>query len=505
MDVFTYLAIGLFAFVIMIWYRRTTKSSFHSPPGPRPLPLVGNTFTLDFGRMHLTFAKFAELYGKIFKLTILGQEIIVINDIAMLRKAFQGEEFIDVFSDRPDNFFAKYFLFDSDIAFGKANQRLYMLRKMLHKGFKVFGEGVGRFEYQVNDELDRLVAELHTHSSKDIDICPLLKKSFSNWMSSLITGQKASPFDTEIIWDLNESLNTLGTGGTNLLSTLMPSLRFLPGKFRTVYRNSINARDRLLQRFYYIHDNESHTAGKEAGGLLAALIQMQREKNQHAGYEIVSDLRGLIIDIFFAGLDTTLTALMNSFALLLKYSECKAKICSEIDIIIGKSRSPSLDDRKNMPYTKAFLMEVLRYTTISPIAIPHVCIKDVIFEGYNIKKGAVLFPNLWFIHHDEKLWHDPWNFRPERFLESNGELLPADHDLRKAWVPFSFGRRACPGETLAMSRSFLYLTRILQEFNITPPSSGCKPNVDPRCYPPGTVLCVEEYLCKVVHRSTSDG
>ena len=133
MDVFTYLAIGLFAFVIMLWYRRITKSSFHSPPGPRPLPLVGNMFTLDFSRMHLTFAKLAELYGKIFKLTILGKEIIVINDITMLRKALQGEEFIDVFSDRPDNFAAKYILFDSDIAVGKANQRLYILRKCYTK------------------------------------------------------------------------------------------------------------------------------------------------------------------------------------------------------------------------------------------------------------------------------------------------------------------------------------------------------------------------------------
>ena len=156
-----------------------------------------------------------------------------------------------------------------------------------------------------------------------------------------------------------------------------------------------------------------------------------------------------------------------------------------------------------MPYTKAFIMEVHRYVSEVPLAVPHSCTRDVTFEGYHIKKDTVIFPNLWFIHNDEKLWTDPWNFRPERFVDSNGELLQADHDLRKAWVPFSFGRRACPGETLAMTRTFLYLTRILQEFDITPPSSGCIPNVDPRCYPPAGVICVEEYLCKLVPRCTS--
>ena len=150
-------------------------------------------------------------------------------------------------------------------------------------------------------------------------------------------------------------------------------------------------------------------------------------------------------------------------------------------------------------------MEVNRYATEIPTAVPHVCSKDVIFEGYHIKKGTVLFPNLWFIHHDEKLWHDPWNFRREGFLDSNRELLAVDHNLRKAWVPFSLGRRACPGETLAMTRTFLYLTRILQEFDITPPSSSRIPNADPRWYPPGAVLRVEEFLCKLVPRCITDG
>ena len=248
----------------------------------------------------------------------------------------------------------------------------------------MFGEGVARFEYQVNDELDRLVAELNTHSRKDIDISRLLKTSFANWMSSLIKGQKANHSDAEIIWNFNESMNSFGNRGANLLLNQLPSLRFLPGKLGTLYRKGINARDRLLQRFYYIHEGESNALKKEAGGLLAVLIQMQRDKNQQAGYEVIKDLRGLLLDIFFAGLDTTLTALMNSFALLLVYPECKTNLITEIDRVIGKARPQSLDDRKDMPYTKAFLMEVLRYTTEVPTALPHVCRRDVMFEGYHI-------------------------------------------------------------------------------------------------------------------------
>ena len=231
---------------------------------------------------------------------------------------------------------------------------------------------------------------------------------------------------------------------------------------------------------------------------------MQTEQNLQAGYEMVSDLRGLILDIFVAGTDTTYSALVNSFALLLKYPECKKKIMAEVDSIVGNSRPPSLEDRRNMPYTEAFVLEVHRYTSEAPLGIPHMCKKDVDFEGYRIKKKSIVFPNIWFIHHDAKVWYDPWNFRPERFLDATGELLPTDHELRKACIPFSIGRRACPGKTLAMTRTFLYLTRIIQEFDIKPPSSGHIPNVDPRYYSPGVVIRVEEYLCQVIPRHISE-
>ena len=55
-------------------------------------------------------------------------------------------------------------------------------------------------------------------------------------------------------------------------------------------------------------------------------------------FEIVSDIRGLLLDIFFAGLDSTLTAMLNSFPLFFVNPECKTKICTEIDRVNGKVR-----------------------------------------------------------------------------------------------------------------------------------------------------------------------
>ena len=504
MDVLTSLAICVMFLMALIGFKKTRKTRLCPPPGPWPLPFVGNVLSMDTRRMHLTFYELSQKYGKIFTVSLLGEDIVVINDINMLRKAFLGDEYGDVFDDRPHTFTTKYILFDVDITLGRANKVTYALRKMLHKGLKVFGDGVARFELQVSEELDRLVMEFNTQTGKDFDMCLSLKKSFANWMSTLATGQKAKENDSKIIWDFNGSAVALGAPGTNILLTTMPIFRFLPGYLGRVYRDCVNDRDRVLRRFFNLNDNESHVFIEEADGLVGKLLEMQTEQNLQAGYEMVSDLRGLILDIFVAGTDTTYSALVNSFALLLKYPECKKKIMAEVDSIVGISRPPSLEDRRNMPYTEAFILEVHRYTSEAPLGIPHMCKKDVDFEGYRIKKKSIVFPNIWFIHHDAKVWHDPWNFRPERFLDATGELLPTDHELRQACIPFSIGRRACPGKTLAMTRTFLYLTRIIQEFDIKPPSSGHIPNVDPRYYSPGVVIRVEEYLCQVIPRHISE-
>ena len=59
-------------------------------------------------------------------------------------------------------------------------------------------------------------------------------------------------------------------------------------------------------------------------------------------------------------------------------------------------------------------------------------VRDVEFEGYCIPKGSILFGCFWSANHDETIWIDPWNFRPERFLDDKGKLLSVDHKLRKS-------------------------------------------------------------------------
>lgn len=129
-----------------------------------------------------------------------------------------------------------------------------------------------------------------------------------------------------------------------------------------------------------------------------------------------------------------------------------------------------------MPYTEALIAETLRYSSIAPIGI-HRALKAQEFRGYMIPKDTLLIQNLYFIHHDPRVWGDPENFRPERFLSPDGKTFKK-HD---ALMPFSTGRRQCLGESLARDSLFLFTTNIFQrfwvEFDRNGPDHGFEPKV----------------------------
>ena len=67
-----------------------------------------------------------------------------------------------------------------------------------------------------------------------------------------------------------------------------------------------------------------------------------------------------------------------------------AKIQEEIDRVIGRHRSPCMQDRTHMPYMDAVLHEIQRYIDLAPTSVPHAVNCDVKFRNYLIPKVRLL-------------------------------------------------------------------------------------------------------------------
>ena len=67
-----------------------------------------------------------------------------------------------------------------------------------------------------------------------------------------------------------------------------------------------------------------------------------------------------------------------------------AKIQEEIDRVIGRHRSPCMQDRTHMPYMDAVLHEIQRYIDLAPTSVPHAVNRDVKFRNYLIPKVTLV-------------------------------------------------------------------------------------------------------------------
>lgn len=195
-------------------------------------------------------------------------------------------------------------------------------------------------------------------------------------------------------------------------------------------------------------------------------------------------------DLFSAGTETTATAIRWAVLFFLYHPEVQERMREEMSDVIGSSKFPNMENREDLPYCEAVVTEVLRCSNIVPLSVPHGVVCDTYFRGYFIPKDAIIVPNLDSVLHDPDMFPDPEEFRPDRFINDQGEFVN-----NEALIPFSSGRRICLGESLARMELFLFLTCMVQRFQFLPEVNSPLPS---RKGILGITRSPEPYLCRIL-------
>ncbi|KAM9542431.1 cytochrome P450 2J2-like [Guaruba guarouba] len=172
------------------------------------------------------------------------------------------------------------------------------------------------------------------------------------------------------------------------------------------------------------------------------------------------------LDLFLTGTETTATAIRWALLYMATYPHIQEKVQLEINTVIGQSRQPTMADKENMPYTSAVLSEVLRMSNVVPLGVPRTSTSDTTLAGFHLPKGTTVMTSLTSIMFDKNVWETPDTFNPDHFLD-NGQ-----YRRREAFLPFSAGKRACPGEQLARTELFIFFTALLQKFTFQAPEAA---------------------------------
>ncbi|XP_057164836.1 cytochrome P450 2C21 isoform X2 [Ursus arctos] len=264
----------------------------------------------------------------------------------------------------------------------------------------------------------------------------------------------------------HEDLLISSTSWMQLYNAFPLLIHYLPGSHHVLFKNIANQFKFIMEKIK--EHQESLDFNNPRDFIDYFLIKIEKEKHNKQSEFTMDNLVVTIWDVFSAGTETTSTTLRYGLLLLLKYPEVTAKAQEEIHRVVGRHRSPCMQDRSRMPYTDAVLHEIQRYIDLVPNGMPHAVTQDIKFREYFIPKGTTILVSLTSVLHDDKEFPNPDRFDPGHFLDENGNFKKSDY-----FMPFSAGKRACVGEGLARMELFLLLTNILQHFTL-------KPLVDPK-------------------------
>jgi len=132
---------------------------------------------------------------------------------------------------------------------------------------------------------------------------------------------------------------------------------------------------------------------------------------------------------------------------------------------------------------------------IAPLPLPRQTLCDTRVGGYDIPAHTAVIPNVWAAHMDPAVWDEPEKFNPGRFLDDKGEVT----SKRDHMIAFSLGKRACMGELLARQMLYLFVTGVLQNFNVLPPEGQTRIQYTPRLQ---TIIFPIGYKFRIVPRDT---
>lgn len=462
-------AISIIIHDIYLWSRL--------PPGPLPLPFIGNKFDIPKSKPWLQFEQWSKKYGPIFTIWIGRKPTLIISDPQVA---------VDLMEKRS----AKYSSRPRMVVMGEVyNGNASILTQPYGKGWSVRRK-------LLHQALNPKALELYkpTQEAEAARLCFSLLEDSSRWEKELerftssvvfcvAYGHRIDSLDARVISDrfrFMHNMASLNVPGRYLAESL-PLLAKFPTvlapwikEVRAMGDEEVRANMALLQM---VKDDIATAAPEMVPNSLCKLLLELRESEhvplseKHFSYIPAS--------LFGAGSDTTASTLCSAFLALVTHPSVLRAAQQELDTVAGTERTPYFSDKARLPYMNALCKEILRWRPVAVLGgTPHASTEDDEYKGFHIPSGTTILGNSWSINLNDEYYPQPNKFDPARFLMAeelravgiSEQPYPSKtaHPSKMGHSSFGWGRRICPGAELASNSLFIALAKLLWAYDILP-------------------------------------
>ncbi|KIK65636.1 hypothetical protein GYMLUDRAFT_240140 [Collybiopsis luxurians FD-317 M1] len=465
LDAFTILDICCAVLSLLILRQIIGPKPSQLPPGPKGLPLVGNVLDMPSEKEWETFAQWGDEFGDICSVTVLGQPLIILNSAKVAVDLLDKRS--SIYSDRPSLQMAGELCgWKNTLVLLPYGDRFKRFRRLFHN---LIGSQATMRKFYPAEELEtkkflrRILAEpdqLQRHVRKTVGAV-VLRISHGYEVQ-----EQKDPFVT-LANAATEQFSLASSTGQFLVDCI-PALKYVPewvpgAGFKKKAKEFAATLSELVERPHSFVKQQIN-AGTAHVSFTSSMLESKQLTEEEE-----FDLKWSAASLYSGASDTSVSSIYSFFLAMALYRDVALKAQAEIDAVVGNDRLPTFADREYLPYVDALVKEVFRWNVVTPLAVPHRAVQDDFYDGYFIPKGSLLIPNLWQLTHDPRVYHNPMEFKPERYL---ADALAAEGLGRKVEphpreTCFGFGRRICPGQHLADSSVFIACAMSLAVFDIT--------------------------------------
>jgi cytochrome P450 len=404
------------------------------PPGPK-VPAALQTVA-TWTRPTSGMLRARERYGKRFTVQVLGQApFVILSDPQDIKEVFQAP---------PD---------------------------VLHpgEGARILEPIVGPNSVILLDEAPHLeqrklmLPAFHGESMQRLEdlMCELTEREIESWPTDqpVVLHERLQRLTLEIVLravfglDRGATLDRLRELLTQVLQFAENPISLLPFAQRMLAgRGPMGRLERLGEEAdRLIFELIDERRGEDEGGpdVLALLLSARHEDNSPMSD---AELRDELVTALVAGHETTASQLSWGFEMLSRNPRVVERLASEFE------------DGGDDAYLSATIQEIMRRKPVLMNAEPRLVKKRVEIGGMSYPPGVVLIASAFLVHHDPEVYPDPYSFRPERFMESEGGQAPGTY----TWLPFGGGRRRCLGASFAMLEMKIVLRAVIERNMLYP-------------------------------------
>ncbi|XP_067356540.1 cytochrome P450 2F2-like isoform X1 [Channa argus] len=476
---------------LLLFLNRKAKNF---PPGPRPIPILGNLLHLNLENPVADLQRLTKRYGNVFTLFMGPKPMVVISGFQVIKEALVNKA--ADFSGRPQGLLINHALQVkapglalADYSSGWREQRRFGLMALRN-----FGLGKQSMEHRILGEIHLITQVLEQSLGKTTNLHLLFHKAASNIICQVLFARQFDyddefmEFFTVYFSETSKILN----GFWGMIYDSVPMLRCLPLPFQKVFKLFKMARERYSK---ILADSKvTRVPGKPQHFIDCYLDELDKRGDDGSSFT-EDQLCEFILELHFGGTDTTANTVLTGLLYLMNYPQIQEHCQQEIVKVLDGKDQASFEDRHQMPYVQAVIHEIQRMANTVPLGLFHSTTRDTELMGYSLPRGTVIIPNLSSVLFEEGQWKSPHEFNPENFLNENGEFVKPD-----AFMPFSAGPRICLGESLARMELFLVLVSLLRKFTFVWPEDAGKPDFTPVF---GLTQTPKPYRIKIQLRGTA--